>query len=543
MGEFVTTMTQQMQSNTGQEIQSGQATNNPSSKRDLLVWGLLVALMLLVTFMQLRFYDWPVSVDLKVYAVGAHEMIHGRELYTDIWDLKPPAVWVTFAVSEWLFGYGPQQFFALVVICNILLIVGIYRAALVTGMGPWAGLAGALIWSIQCTNINLELHNANTEYFINVLMVWAFVGMLRQVFGTQRLWVGIAIGFSLLLASLYKHSIVLGMVPLAIAYVWAMYNAGRFRHALRDALIFALIGLLGWGLVFTWFGMHGRMDDLYFTMVDFGRYYGGNVFANIWAKSNFSFWFDLLNYYRGFFFLLFLTALLIIELGKSSSNQKLVMFLGLLSFAYVSSFCLMDHFGHYFQYMVLALSLGAGWSLTSLWRNRQRIPRSVLIVVTGCLIYGIGATQWGTWTGTLEQYNQRDVVHKRMATGREVGKWIGKRLTADQFLFVWGFRMEPVFVSGVRISSGVMVPIPAVDGPFTERMTNMIRQNLQAHPPQMVLFCDAWAMDLPAVQDHVITHWIKANFTRLAESDDFPGFSLWVPKGAPQDLPPVPQSP
>jgi hypothetical protein len=193
--------------------------------------------------------------------------------------------------------------------------------------------------------------------------------------------------------------------------------------------------------------------------------------------------------------------------------------------------------------MVLALSLGAGWSLTSLWRNRQRIPRSVLIVVTGCLIYGIGATQWGTWTGTLEQYNQRDVVHKRMATGREVGKWIGKRLTADQFLFVWGFRMEPVFVSGVRISSGVMVPIPAVDGPFTERMTNMIRQNLQAHPPQMVLFCDAWAMDLPAVQDHVITHWIKANFTRLAESDDFPGFSLWVPKGAPQDLPPVPQSP
>jgi hypothetical protein len=47
---------------------------------------------------------------LTTYAVIAHEMLDGKQLYSDLWDHKPPGVHVTYAVAELLAGYGRASF-------------------------------------------------------------------------------------------------------------------------------------------------------------------------------------------------------------------------------------------------------------------------------------------------------------------------------------------------------------------------------------------------------------------------------------------------
>ncbi|HAI12051.1 MAG TPA: hypothetical protein DCM28_10130 [Phycisphaerales bacterium] len=502
--------------------------------------GLL--LVILVVLMHLHTASWPVNVDLKIYAVGTHEILHGRLLYTDIWDLKPPAVWVTYAIYELVFGYGLHLFPIMAISCNLMIVFGIYRAGVVSGLGRWAGLLGALIWTLQCADVNLELHNANTEYFINVFIIWAFVGMLSLVCNKPRLWVSLVVGLCFLCASLYKHSIILGLIPLVGVYIGVQWRAGQLRLAIRDIFIWTVVGLVGWTNIFAYFAIQGRFDDIYFTLITYSQTYGGSVFQNLKAKSNFGFWLDLMSHFRQFIFLLALNTLALVELSRNAKWQLPLMLLGYLAFAYVASFCLVDMFEHYFQYWIPVLCLGAGWGIICLWTQRQKIPRFALALGTAWFVLGIASTQLPSWTGTVEAYNESNFIRQRMAVGREAGNALSRLIKSDDFVFVWGSQIEPVMTIGCRMSSGVLMPYAAVEGKYASRLTSMIRKNLQDHPPSMVILSEDWLNDVPKRKQHVITLWIYANFQKMAMSDQFPGLSFWIPNDSLQDIPAVPDS-
>ena len=88
----------------------------------------LLGLCILIIVARLHTYDEPLERDITTYAVIAHEMAQGRDLYSDLWDHKPPAVHATYLMAEMLVGYGETAICLLGVSAAIITLFGVYIA-------------------------------------------------------------------------------------------------------------------------------------------------------------------------------------------------------------------------------------------------------------------------------------------------------------------------------------------------------------------------------------------------------------------------------
>jgi len=64
----------------------------------------LVATLVLVTLQALPNVTYPIGRDQATYCVIGRGLLQGKELYRDLWDIKPPAIFYTYAVIVKAFG-------------------------------------------------------------------------------------------------------------------------------------------------------------------------------------------------------------------------------------------------------------------------------------------------------------------------------------------------------------------------------------------------------------------------------------------------------
>ncbi len=84
------------------------AASKQRSRRYLPV----VILMLLagvIAVARLHTYHEPMERDLATYLLIGREMLNGRELYSDLWNHKPPAIHATYAAAVAIAGPGPGR--------------------------------------------------------------------------------------------------------------------------------------------------------------------------------------------------------------------------------------------------------------------------------------------------------------------------------------------------------------------------------------------------------------------------------------------------
>src|ERR1700730_15070865 len=94
------------------------APMEPAARRRSILVALII-LGALIFFARLHTYEEPLERDLTTYAVIAHEMLNGKALYNDLWDHKPPAIHITYAVGELIAGYGRNSIFLLNVMASL----------------------------------------------------------------------------------------------------------------------------------------------------------------------------------------------------------------------------------------------------------------------------------------------------------------------------------------------------------------------------------------------------------------------------------------
>lgn len=492
-----------------------------------LVACILLIFSLLIVAIQLHFYNWPMNLDMTIYACTGHEMLHGRLLYTDVWDLKPPAVYVTYALFEYVLGYGPQMFTCMTILSAILIMLGIYAAGVASGLGSWAGLLGAALWTIQCGDIPLELYTPNTEYFINVLIVWSFAGMLMRINGRLGWLSAAGIGGEWLLATLFKHSIVLSLIPLALCYVYVQWQRKRLKMAIRDVITWLVIGMVGWLAVFGYFAIQGRVADVYFTLVTFCQYYGGTVFGNLVSHSTYNFFHQVTSYFKQFNTLFVLNLIGLIWATQKRRWPLSVIWLGWLMFAYVAAFSLFNDYEHYLQYWIPALSMGAGFAIYLMLRYPPRMSRWVILIGTLFYIGALVHTQLPSYAMTLEQAVKQSQQRAIDYQAQQLGTELSRQLAPDDYLFLWGYRTDVLFYAKCRITSGVLMANHAVESPYAQKLTQMIFDNLEKYPPKYVVTCDDWLKADKQRLKHPVTQWVIKHCQRLAISDRYPNFSVW----------------
>src|SRR5437588_1283861 len=195
----------------------------------------LVGLCGVIFLLRLHTYDEPLERDLTTYAVIAHEMLNGKNLYTDLWDHKPPATHVTYAAAEMIAGYGRDSIFLMNIVAAIATLFVCCWAGSSVGGGRIAGCFAAAFWAFTSGNLALEGNQPNTEVFMNVFLAAGFAVLIRAEKKNVGARGAFITGVLFAVASLYKQVVVVQPALLAIAYV-ACCDLRPRKRAFADVL-------------------------------------------------------------------------------------------------------------------------------------------------------------------------------------------------------------------------------------------------------------------------------------------------------------------
>jgi hypothetical protein len=491
----------------------------------------LLALALLIVLARLHTYDEPLERDLTTYAVVAHEMLAGRPLYSDLWDHKPPAIHVTYAAAELLFGYGPLAIYVLGVGAALATLLGVYAAGSAQPGGRATGLWAGIFWALVCGSLVLEANQPNAEVFINACLVGGFALLVRageRPLGFRR---ALVVGLLFALASLYKQVVV--AVPLLLAFGHVAFPpggpAGRRRAAAEVATITA-VGAAAWAAVFGYFGAVGRLTDFCDVVFTYNRHYAqsplANVLGGITAPGR------LMGVIpRVAPLLLGLTAIGMVlgpRRGPARSWNLLVAYaLG----AHLAVQLPGRWYPHYYQVWLPVLAVGAAWGTEVLRGQAGRFAGLLPRVAAGLTAAQLAVVTLADGRIPAEGW----ALRKYQADGAAfvesqlLGREIADILPASQTFYVWGGETGLYFASGRSPATGVLYNYPLLQGPFVAPLAERVLADLEAAAPELLV-----VSHVPAPENATcppVVAWCQAHYRPYPGEARHGPFSLYIRRG------------
>ncbi len=186
-------------------------------------------------------FDEPMDRDISGYAVIGHEMLHGRCLYSDLWERKPPLLFAVFAASESVTGYGPREIFLLNVLAALGTLVAVYAAG---------GVFAAMLWTLFCGDMWLLGNQPNAEAFVNLCMAGGFTVLVRLP-GVHHRRRAVVLGALFAAATLFKHHVVVMCAGILLADFFVSGDEQKsrsFQSRMLDGLIAAGVMVIAYML-------------------------------------------------------------------------------------------------------------------------------------------------------------------------------------------------------------------------------------------------------------------------------------------------------
>ncbi len=497
-------------------------------ERSLLV--ALLALAAVLAALRAHTYGEALERDITTYAVIAHELLQGRQLYTDLWDHKPPILHATFAAAEIFSSYGPASIYLLNVGFGVIVLLGCYRAAASASGSRSAGLLAAAIWTLASGDLWLEGNQPNTELFLNGFLTFAFALMVSRHAhppGWRRFF---AVGALFAIASLYKQIVVIHAVLMGITWCLLSFprRPGRF---LLGLIVIGSAGLLAWIFIFGYFAITGRLAPFIEAVFTYNRAYSGNILHNIqqaW-RAELPLGALLLLGLLGAFSLLGLVAAFIRREFRSG--------LLLLSWAgstYLAVAATGKFFPHYFQLWLPLLAIGAALAVAGL-PGRGKFPVGPRHLATAGLLvallfleaplYRLPAREWS-------RLKYGNIFNE----ARDLARQLDASLPEDAFLYEWGNETGFYFETRRTPPSGVIFNYPVLLGPLIRPLTGRLLRELQrARPEVIILEAKARAFTPP---DHPFVLWCNAHY-RFIRATPEGHFVVLARKGGKLDQAPV----
>ncbi|MFQ5827700.1 MAG: hypothetical protein ACE5JD_00895 [Candidatus Methylomirabilia bacterium] len=485
----------------------------------------LLGLAALIAVERLHTYHEPLERDITGAAVVGHELLAGRELYSDIWDHKPPAPHVTHAVAQALAGYGPGSIYLLGVVAAVVTLLGVYWAASAGGGGRAAGLWAAAFWAVISADAWLQANQPNTEVFINASLVWAFALLVRAAspsFGYGRY---LAVGALFALASLYKTVAVVPAALLAIAHLALppLGPEGR-RGAVRQVALVAAVGVLAWALLIGHFALAGRLTPFSEAVFTYNASYAGNVFVNLLWGLHPALWlpvrFDSISPLAG---LAACGAVIGMWRGSRRFWTLLIAF-GVGTHVAVS---LPGYFyPHYYQLWLPLLAVGAGSAIGVLGQmTSQRLaslPQAIGAGVLGILI----VFQLPLYRFPADDWSRMKYGDDIFVAEQELARQIDTFLEPGETFYEWGSETGLYFAAGRRPPSGVFYVYPLGRQPLAASLSARVIRDLEREQPELLVIA-RWAF--PGFQGgHPVLDWLLAHYRPFPDGSEAGPFLLFA---------------
>ena len=430
--------------------------------RKILPTAALAGLYALIFFLRLHTYDEPLERDLTTYAVIAHEMLNGKNLYSDLWDHKPPAIHVTYAAAELIAGYGRNSIFLMNVAAAMATLMACYFAGSARGRGPLAGIVAATLWTLASGDLAIEGNQPNTEVFLNVLLTTAFAIFARSERSRIGLGKALILGALFAVASFYKQIVIIQAALLSLAYFICVERQFR-KKAVMEILLVGVVGAAAWAWLFGYFFVGGRGNAFVESVFTYNRWYSAHPprdLSELWS------WPGLSPDALVVAFSIAALALVGLVIGLTvCPGRGWVLLLAFAIATYITVQLPGWFFPHYYQLWLPPLVIGAGWTVDLLRRILpQRFSWSSYALAGVCCAvlilmeipcYSSPAKSW-----SMQKYGGIFLESDQLATR------IDRVLPPGASFYEWGNETGFYFTTRREPPSGLIFAYPMQAGPL-----------------------------------------------------------------------------
>ena len=226
----------------------------------------------------------PLGIDQSLWASAVRGMARGQHLYADVWEQRPPGIYLTYLAAFSVFGWTPAAVGWLDVLASAVVTALLYVLAR-TLAGPRTGALAAALYAVLTMPAWLYKYGGFLERSVCETFIAVCVGFAALcALGVQRrhsllmafglgLWAGAAIVFKPN-AGIYLPALLLWTF---VGFQGAARPAKGFM--LRVVAVAALGAVVLPVLAFVWLWQQGLLPEARTAILDFNRWYVGNGFS------------------------------------------------------------------------------------------------------------------------------------------------------------------------------------------------------------------------------------------------------------------------
>jgi 4-amino-4-deoxy-L-arabinose transferase-like glycosyltransferase len=411
------------------------------NRKTLYALGVLTCAVLILA-LRLHTAGEALERDIAVHGVIGNEMLHGRSLYSDLWDHKPPLTYLAHAAFIALFGFSQRYVLAMNVAFALLSLLGVCWFARLLAKERWMALAAGLFFSLLSFDMLLQ---ANSEALAAPLLIWGIAlwhaAATGKVDGRWSILAG-ALAFG---STLFKQQYILmpGLAALGSLAEAYFFSKDRLGPRVKMALAAGAVVVAGWALLLAIYWATGSLGDFIRTTFLFNQGYAGDLSLagfNLLPRSALS----LLPY-------LIATGLYLLATPLSGGGPSLLL-TGWLLGAYLAVLLPGQYFAHYYQLLIPVLILGTVLLIHLAFARGRRILAA--LICAGVLAFSIAQTAEAL-SHPAREWSEIKYPGASFAESRALGLALRELLPAGEALYYFGASPSLFLYSGARAANSV----------------------------------------------------------------------------------------
>ncbi len=511
-------------------------------RREIL---LVAALILISLIVALPVLTYPMGRDQGMYANIARAILNGGLPYIDMWDIKPPAIYYIYAGGISLFGPGAAAIRAIDLAFLPFTLISLYLLGKRLGGTVGAGfLSGILFTVFYFTETFASLTQSDSLVTLPMsaaALCVIFAGDAARASRRALLW-SMAAGALCAVTIWFKHYYALFVLAMVIEHLLRRIfdrteNLPLVRRfPVKEALAFALGGLPVGAMPLLYFLANGVFAEMLVVAQGTSQY-------NAQAAVSFqTFIAQMENYVRFRWWhwgvLLMLAALWFVAPGLRRRQWRIVWLwlLAGLGFVLIQA----KGFDTHWIPMLPPLTLLAGgavdgllrWQVGRISRDQRALTTAAYSLVTLALLLILLKDTWVRAYPLLSGQQDLEAYYADPAhhfQGNDFKPWesqrliryLGRRTQPGDSLFVFGFRPEIYYLTGLRPATRFQAQFPLVADWWPPEWRAEAVDALWGALPPYVLVLQADYMDWVTGKKDQDSATLLAHDERLQDLEDW----------------------
>lgn len=502
---------------------------------------LTMGVIILFLFIRIGFRDIPIERDEGSYAYMGQLLLKGEIPYKDFYEMKPPALYYSYAVLSALSGGDISMmhvWMALFLAIGGMLLFYLVRRWLDDG----AGLIATLSYMVLAMMPFASGFSIQAEHMVAVFAIaglWALTRGLQKATPLMILVAGLLLCWGLLIKQNGLFFAFLGMT-LVPAFHLAENKTQWIKNSGRDGLwlaMGALIPLLGFGVLMM---IQGTWQDFWFWIVEYPQAYTSKI---DWTLGKTLLENSLKRMYDGheLYWILGIAGAFLVWLTSISWYKKWAV-TGILLVAALSVMPGKRFYGHYFLHFIPALAIGVGATAFVLSQAAKRWMPSIQYWLAPVLALALLLPTMSKHDGYYFRPNFTKILRQTYGTNpfpesRDLADYLNKRYQPGDGLLVLG--SEPQLYAYTQAECPTrhhFMGFLLKNHPNEKEWQQEVIDDVTANPPKYAVWVQHPLSWLPAEgADQGVINWgwglIRREYIPIAWYDQVDKWSYTVIEG------------